>query len=224
MAEQALRNGPDPLADDPVVRSWALPAQAGGAPKADFIVGVGLGQAGGPAGLAVLERARTKPPTYALTHLKTWPAGTSYLEVATYIAARTAADPLRGARVVLDGGLGPAVVAMFRRGCGAARLLPILATADGSAVGCAGSTALVPGAFLASAVLAVLQGGRLKAAGSLPELQKLTAGLRLFGERAGLLTRLNAQVWNPAEDDPLVQATTLALYDGERQCRIVFGC
>jgi hypothetical protein len=159
-----------------------------------------------------------------LTHLKSWPAGTTYAEVASYLAEKTAGEPLRGARVALDAGLGPSVVTLFRKARPQARLFPILAAADGAAVGYAGSTALVPGAFLASAVLAVLQTGRLKVAGSLPDLQKLTAGLRLFGSRAGLLTRLNAQVWDPTEDDPLVQATALALWDGERQCRVVFEC
>jgi hypothetical protein len=43
---------------------------------------VGLGQAGGPAGIAVLLRTGTKPPSYAAVHLKRWSADTDYTAVA----------------------------------------------------------------------------------------------------------------------------------------------
>jgi hypothetical protein len=211
------RGGPDPLMSDPVIQGWSAPAAGQDRPpRVDALVGIGLGQAGGPAGLTVIPRTGPKPASYDCVHLKRWPGDTAYTDMAEYLARKAGNAPLFNCRTALDAGLGPAIVDTFRRNRGTARLFPVLATNDGKDVVVQPDGTLhVPGAFLASAVLAVLQQGRLKVAGGLLERQQLHAGLKAFGNRASLLTKLNAIVWATGEDDPLVQAVALALWLGE---------
>jgi hypothetical protein len=208
--------GSDPLMHDPVIEPWRKPAAAQGtAPREDHIIGVGLGQPGGGAALAVLLRTAPKPATYAVVHLKRFSPDAAYHDVAAYVAEKSGRAPLLGCRCVLDGGLGPNITDVFRRERGTASLFPVLPTTEKDVIDHPDGTCHAPGAFLASAVLAVMQQGRLKVAGSLRERQQLHAGLKLFGGRAGLLTRINAIVWNTSEDDPLVHAVALALWHGE---------
>jgi hypothetical protein len=216
------RRGPygnDPLMGDPVVMGWTRPAPAG--QELDYLVGLGLGKANGPAALVVVERTpktKDEPARYAVTHAQRWPAATPYSDMATAVGAVVA--PLARGRLLIDAALGRAVVEQFRPYRGRLAFTPVLLTDEPGAVirwdelGWAHT----PANEVAAAVLALLGQRRLKF-GPVPDHAALRRGLELFSGKAGLLTKLTAKVWGLHEEDSLVVATALAAWGGENACR-----
>ncbi len=185
----------------------------------DYLIGIGLGCANGPAALAVLERTRAgnAPASYGVSHLQRWPAGYGYAEVAREVGALVRGLPCRPARLLLDAALGSSVVQIFRRER-VGLLLPAVVATDAAATTWGPDGVTVPANEVASAVLALFQEDRLRF-GPVPEEVTVRRGLKAFSEKAGPLGRLAQWVLGADPGDELVLAVALAAWAGEKASR-----
>jgi hypothetical protein len=189
--------------------------------RADFFIGLDLGQTRDFTALAVLERraptdagAAAEKPYYALRHLHRFPLGTPYTEIVPAVAALTSKGRLSGSPVVVDQtGVGRAVVELLRRACG--WVVPVTIT-GGHAVGAAeGGSFHVPKKELVTGLQVVLQSRRLGIARRLPEASKLVRELQQFQVKITAAANEAFGVWREGQHDDLVLAVALACWWGE---------
>jgi hypothetical protein len=202
----------------------ALPPAAPAAPPANTndILALGFSWPRGPAALAVVRWSLPPGETrahYTLLHLQHWDEeGTPYSAMARDTAAVVAALNRPGATLLIDAGLGGAVVDVFRKAVTGARLVATLVTADtGAAPGHDSENWLyVPGAEMASTLLVISQEQRLDLP-PLPTRDRALRALRGFGDKARELTRLSGWSWGKEPDAELVFAVSVPVWHGERR-------
>jgi hypothetical protein len=198
---------------------WLDPPPAAPPPPAPLL-GVGLGRAGGPAALAIVRRqaaAAGATARYTVRHLERWPAGSAYSAMAEQTGAAVESLARPGCRLLVDAGQGGAVLDAFRRAKGLAWLVPVLVTAapgPGLTPDDRSDWARVAASELASAVLVLLQQGRLEV-DDLPGRDALLAALRAFGARAGEIGRLAGAPFGAGVDEEMIAAVALPCWYGE---------
>jgi hypothetical protein len=179
-----------------------------------------LGQAADFSALAVLERAPGQSPAqYACRHLQRWPLGTSYPAIVDDVVQLTAAAPLAGCTLAVDGtGCGRAVVDLFRRAPGRqGTLTPVLITAGHDVRQAEDGYLHVAKVQLVSTLQVLLQSRRLKIARALKLARTVERELANF--RVKITAAANetfAGDWREGEHDDLVLAVALAAYLAER--------
>ncbi|HEY8505548.1 MAG TPA: hypothetical protein VIL46_13270 [Gemmataceae bacterium] len=191
----------------------------------DYFAGLDLAQAGEFTALAVLERSTPprrhgggEPPAYALRHLRRFPIGTLYAEVAHALAGVVREGALGSAPVLADlTGVGRGVLELLRKVLPSGWLVPVLVTA-GHAVGAdAQGSYLVPRKELVTCLQLLLQQRRLRVAPALPEADLLVRELTTFRAKvtpAG--AREEELSWREGAHDDLVLAVALACWWAER--------
>ena len=192
-------------------------------PGVEHFLGLDLGKVSDYAALAALEQeARAKPSAYTGTYLHRWPLGTSYPEIVEGMVRVLRGDSLEGRKVTLAvdaTGAGLPVVEMFIQAKRRARLgviiKPVVIT-GGHKVNHEGGARYVPKRVLVSTAQAVLQSGRFKFAGQLPEAATLIRELRDFQLR---VTEAINDVYEgrKGSHDDLLLAVLLALWAGENK-------
>lgn len=213
-------------------------------PPTSYVAGLDLGQAQDYSALAIVEAGPVGPDqTFDVRHLHRWPLGTRYPAIVDDVAALLAAPEVRGrVRLAIDAtGVGAAVVDLFRgprqpaqawqfnRGTGAVSVPPptappppivapihAITITGGTAVARTGRDAAVPKRDLVGAVVAPLQGGRLRIAPELPEAATLTRELRDFRAKISLATGHDSygvgEEWRVGQHDDLVLALAMAVW------------
>jgi hypothetical protein len=202
----------------------ALPPAAPAAPppNTNDILALGFSWPRGPAALAVVRWSLPPgepQPRYTLLHLQHWAEeGTPYSAMARDTAAVVAALNRPGCPLLLDAGLGGAVVDVFRKAVTGARLVATLVTADtGAAPGHDNENWLyVPGAEMASTLLVISQEQRIDLP-PLPTRDRALRALRGFGDKARELNRLSGWAWGSELDAELIFAASVPLWFGERR-------
>jgi hypothetical protein len=189
-------------------------------PDAEYLLGLGLGRANGPAALAVLSRTRDRPARYTVAHLQRWAGGTPYPAMAEEVRAVAAGCPGPVARLLIDARLGEAVTRTFLRNRGPAPASPVVVTNESGQEPRWDEQGRVHvcGDDLASAVLATLQEDRLEF-GPVEGRDALLRGLSAFSGNAGLLGRVAALLFGDGPGDELVMGTAAAVWFGECQLR-----
>jgi hypothetical protein len=195
----------------------------------DYTIGLDLGKLQDYSALCVIERS--KPPqvdaTYAIRHLRRWPIGTSYTQVADDVAELAYRPELKTPRIAADmTGVGIAVVEMIgqalRAQAGAGRraeLCPILIR-GGHAVTRGDDLAWhVAKVQLVSVLQALLSSRRLKIATGLADAEVLVAELKAFSVKITLAGNEMFEAWRERDHDDLVLAVAMALWLAENAPR-----
>jgi hypothetical protein len=201
--------------------------------RAEFIVGLDLGQAADFTALAVARRspaldADGRPlatpdgrgvPAYAIVHLERYALGTPYPAIVSSVCELVKRPELGGnPTLAVDAtGCGRPVVDMFISARPAARLHPVTITAGSEvrrdAWGSGGASAYwVPKRDLAGAVQALLQSGRLKVAPALPLAETLRRELANFRVKISAAANETFEAWREHSHDDLVLAVAMACY------------
>jgi len=193
-------------------------------------VGLDLGQMHQYSAMAVLERrlaahgwtiADFRPP-YALRHLKRFPPGTPYPEIAEALRALLKTPEVSGAVVALDvTGVGRAVKELFndelhdRVFC---TFAPVTVVGSGPNAAGAGSTCglVVPKLELVGTMQVLLQTRRLKIAEAMPETAVLIRELEAFRASPPVLRGESVEQWRERDHDDLVLAVAVAAWLGEQ--------
>lgn len=188
----------------------------------EYLVGLDLGQANDYTALCVIERAPTRPATYALRHLERPVLGTPYPAIAARVKTLTEAAPLVGrCVVVVDAtGVGAPVVDLLR----AARLplVPVSITGGDTVTRDAAGAWRVPKRDLVFSLLTALQTGRLKIADGLPLAPVLVGELLNFRVKIDPQTAHDSYAaWREGAHDDLVLSAALALWYGANEPRAV---
>jgi hypothetical protein len=113
----------EPMVQDELVAPPTTHDEPGVPPRAEYIIGVDLGQAAEHSGLCVLERTEElingndKPfRRFGCRGLKRWPLGTAYPAILGEIARWVETAPLRDCTLVLGAtNVGRPIVEMFRQ-------------------------------------------------------------------------------------------------------------
>jgi hypothetical protein len=215
-----MMSGPSSASADPP--PW-LPTRWRPYRRSTFTLGVDLGQSADPTALCLVEREvewrvdmhrcdehRPGPPRYLVRHLERLPLGLSYVAQAEHVRRLMAAEPLGGrVELVADKtGVGAPVVDLLREA--GLRPIAVQITAGSDEAG-RGDDWRVSKLLLVSKLQALLHGGALKVARSLPLAAELAqelghfrvsyhaTGYMGFGARAGahddLVLGLALAVW-----------------------------
>jgi hypothetical protein len=186
-----------------------------------YYLGLDLGQAQDYTALAVAERKSfnyTFPnEQYHVRHLQRFKLGTSYPLIVEKVKAMYEKPPLRGqAALVVDAtGVGRPVVDLFKK----EGLRPTAVTiTGGSSVNVASIGYHVPKRDLVTNLQVLLQSGRLKIAGQLPESRTLTDELLNFKVKIDIRTAHDSyEAWREGVHDDLVLAVALACWYAEKR-------
>lgn len=182
-----------------------------------FVVGLDLGQSQDYTAIAVVEAPLSSGglPAAALhvRHLERLPLGTSYPSVARRVADLMSTPPLTAdTPLIVDAtGVGMPVVEMISE----YDLSPIPLMITGGAAPTCDPTGIlrVPKRDLVSVVLVPLQGGTLKFAAGLPELDTLVKELLAFKVKIDVKTAHDTYgAWREGTHDDLVLATAIACW------------
>ena len=188
-----------------------------------FFLGLDLGQAQDYTALCVAERNEynySLPRVqYHVRHLQRFKLGTSYPAIVDAVKSMYDRPPLRGqsALVVDATGVGRPVVDLFRK----AGLRPVAITiTGGQAVSVGYGGYRVPKRDLVVNLAVMLQTGRLKIAGQLPEAQTLVNELLNFKVKINPKTAHDSyEAWREGIHDDLVLAVAMAVWYAERYKR-----
>jgi len=201
-----------------------------------YMVGLDLGQRRDYTALAVVERieevtgefdwARYETrleKRYDVRHLERPPLGTPYTDVAQRVKEVTMSERLRGrCKLVVDAtGVGAPVVDLLRAsqlGCG---IVPVTIT-SGDKESQNGSQWRVPKRDLVVGLQVLLEQGRLRIAGGLPEGALLMDELRQMRIKMMPSGHERFEAWREGAHDDLVLAVALACWWGKRQ-RTLWG-
>lgn len=181
-----------------------------------FYVGLDLGQSSDPSALVIAEKRSACPPSYDVRHAQRWPLDTSYVDVVADVGALTR-DPslVGGCSLVADAtGVGAPVLDQFRR----AGLKPAGVTITAGTtvtVEPNGRDARVPKRDLIATVAVLLEGRRLRIAGSLPLAGLLVRELGTFRRRVSPAGNELYASWRENEHDDLVLALAVGVWYAE---------
>ncbi|MBF0108024.1 MAG: hypothetical protein HQL76_02455 [Magnetococcales bacterium] len=184
----------------------------------DFIIGLDLGQSQDFTAVTILERFfEEKPARYHLRHAERFKLGTSYPDQVAKVGKMLASEQLRNgkATLVVDGtGAGRPVVDMFRDARLPAELIAVTIT-GGDSVSEEGRDFRVPKRDLVSALQVLLQSGRLKVAGGMPEADTLVQELLNFKVEITMGGHDKYEAWREGIHDDLVLSAAMACWYGE---------
>ena len=182
-----------------------------------YVVGLDLGPAAEPTGLAVVERvAAAHGLEYAVRHLVRFPPGTSYATIATAVGDAVSRGGLGTPPVVVDlTAVGPNVLPVVRRESKQNWIVPVVLTAGLTAEE-VDRTWRVPKRDLVTGLQLLLQERRLKVAPGLPEAEMLVRELTAFRAMVTLNADADVADWRANPGDDLVLAVALACWWGER--------
>jgi len=188
-----------------------------------YFIGLDLGQAQDYTALCVVERKNllySSPRVrYYVRHLQRFKLGTAYPDIVQAVKRMYDRPPLRGqsALVVDATGVGRPVVDLFKK----AGLRPVAITiTGGQAVGVGPGGYRVPKRDLVVNLAVMLQTGRLKIAGQLPEAQTLVNELLNFKVKINPKTAHDSyEAWREGIHDDLVLAVAMAVWYAERYQR-----
>jgi hypothetical protein len=197
-----------------------------------FIVGVDLGKTQDYTAISIVERQEVPVPTpkphterhYHLRYLHRPPLGTPYPAIVDQVIGLLDAPPLdRGVALVVDKtGVGGAVVDMFTAAGVKPRAITI--TSGNEANTEDPYNLKVPKKELASTLVALYQGRRLKTAKDLPLAQTLLTELVNFKVKIHLNTGHDSyEAWRENIHDDLVLSVALACWHGESAPQLPFG-
>ncbi|HVK14893.1 MAG TPA: hypothetical protein VM597_39510 [Gemmataceae bacterium] len=182
-----------------------------------YILGLDLGPAADPTGLAVVERGKAEGgPTYAVRHLVRFPPGTPFPAVAAEVADATRDGGLGRPPVVCDlTAVGPTVLPVLRKA--GLHVTPVALTMalDAAEVD---RVWRVPTRDLVTGLQLALQQRRLKVAPDLPEADLLVRELHAFRAAVtlGSTDPAAAADWRARPGDDLVLAVALAVWWADR--------
>lgn len=194
------------------------PTGSGPAAKAEYVLGLDLGQASDFTAMAVAEKTLGARGLshYALRHLKRWPLQTPYTGIVADVAALLARPPLAGAVLAVDQtGVGAPVVDMFRAAQTGADLQPVLITGGHEVTRDEEYVWHVPKKELVSTMQVLAQGRRLRCA-AVPERQLLLNELAAFRVKVTVAGNESFEALRQRDHDDLVLALALACWVGER--------
>jgi hypothetical protein len=194
-----------------------------------YVLGLDLGQAADPSALAVDEQtdAGHGLKNHAVRHLRRWPLGSSYYDIADEVAESTRRLPRGRVALVVDAtGVGRPVVEIIRKARPAVGRLAAVTITAGSEVTSDAWGYKVPKRQLVGCVQSALQGGRLHVAAALPETKTLAHELSTFKAKVSLATgNETLEAWRERDFDDLVLALAMCCWYGDRGCRrVVFMC
>ena len=207
-----------------------------------FFVGLDLGQTHDPTAVAVLERATTltgaiDPVTFArasrttldVRHLERLPLGTPYPEVVRQVLARVTALQGHGrTTVVVDAtGVGAPVLDLLREefraaGLGGCPIAPVVIT-GGAQASRTGKAWHVPKRDLVQGLQLALEQRELGIDGRLPACAALLRELTTFRFRTTAAGADQFGVWREGEQDDLVLAAALAVWQARQAPRGASG-
>ena len=198
--------------------------------KAEFFVGLDLGQAQDPSALAVLERSTAPDPAdatcdlthYAIPHLERWPLGTAYPAIIQRVVSLFAKPPLQNATLVVDHtGVGRAVVDLLRDAKAQGRLranLKAVTITGGHAVSFADDGSFhVAKKHLVGALQVLFQSRRLRFARDLRLAEVFIKELNNFRVKMTAVGNETYEAWREGDHDDLVLAVAIAAWRGERE-------
>jgi hypothetical protein len=214
------------MVQDELVASSTTHDAPGAPPRAEYIIGVDLGQAAEHSALCLLERTEhangdDKPiRRFGCPYLKRWPLGTAFPAILTEITALVKRPALRECTLVLGAtGLGLPLIDMFRRAKLPVKLEPVfIRTGQDETV--ANRVHHVAKVSLISSVLLPLQERRLVFAQSLPDVLILIKELQNYRTKTTQPTNDLIDI-REGQNDDLVVALGLGCWWGERRKREV---
>jgi hypothetical protein len=182
-----------------------------------FVIGLDLGQAAEPTGLAVVERlehSQDHPHSYAVRHLRRFVPGTHYAAIATGVNAVVCEGRLGHPAVVADlTAVGVGLLRPLRSKVEHARVEPVVVTAGQSPAEVDGVWQ-APKRDLVTTLQLLLQDRRLAVAAGIPEALLLVREMTAF--RAKVAASSDLLDWRERPEDDLVLAVALACWWGER--------
>ncbi len=188
-------------------------------------LGLDLGQAHDYTALTIVRQLpQAAPARYEVPWLERFPLGTCYPAIVAAVAGRCrqlVAQGLREGRpyLIVDAtGVGRPVVDLLRRERLPVTLIDVTITGGDTATQ-AGQSWRVPKRELVSVAQVLLQSGRLKIAGALPETATLTRELLNFQVKISEQAHDSYGAWREGTHDDLVLATALACWYAERPAR-----
>ena len=182
-----------------------------------YVIGLDLGQAADPTGLAVVERIPTAVgQEYAVRHLVRFPPGTSFATIAATLGEVIDKGGLPTPPIVVDiTAVGPNVLPVVHRESKQNWIVPVTLTAGIKAEEVDGIWR-VPKRDLVTGLQLLLQERRLKVAPGLPEAEMLVRELTSFRATVSLAPDAEFADWRTNPGDDLVLAVALACWWGER--------
>lgn len=189
-----------------------------------YVLGLDLGPAASFTALAVVERADgddpDADPTFVVKHLRRFPPGTAYGAIARDVGDLTRAEPLAGAKVVVDvTAVGHGVLDLLRDLDPRPQLVPVVVTAGHHAEYGPHDAWLVPKKDLVTGLQLLLQGRRLAIPATLPEAGLLARELGNFRAKVSLAANPLEAEWREGTDDDLVLAVALGCWQAGRLSR-----
>jgi hypothetical protein len=183
-----------------------------------FVVGIDVGQVNDPTAVVVLQFEHGPEPVYQLGHAQRFQLGTDYLEIVERIVARLIAPPLRSAMVAIDAtGVGKPIVDLIRpklpRGTS---FYPIWIT-GGISVGSDTGKLTVPKRDLITTTQLLLQNGRLRIAGGIPDSAALVEELLNYRVTISDAGHDSYGPWREQAHDDLVLALAVAAWTAENK-------
>jgi hypothetical protein len=193
--------------------------------RADYFLGLDLGQSHDPTAVAILERAeepgewdavrwahRVKA-SLRLRYLERMPLGTPYPEVAERVVAMTESEALRErCAVMVDAtGVGRPVVDLLRRAGLSRRMYPAIVT-NGHAETVDRGYYHVPKRDLIAGLQVALQQGEIAIAAGMPYWDALVGELMSMRVRVTAKGHEQFGAWREGEHDDLVFALALAYW------------
>lgn len=193
----------------------------------NFYLGADIGQVNDYTALAILEHVwalgsvsnplKQHEMRYNIVHLERVPLGTSYPDQVALIKKRYDAVPLRegcSKTLLVDAtGVGRAVVDLMR----ANGLYPIpIVITGGAGVTEHHNARHVPKRDLVSAVQVLMQTGRFKVAGGLPEGRILAGELQTFKYKMTSAANVQYEAWRESDKDDMVLAVAICAWIAHR--------
>lgn len=192
-----------------------------------YFLGLSLGQPSDFTALAILERPHVtdrsplslRRPAHALRHLRRFPPGTPYPEVAAEVRELMQTPPLPGSFLAIDQtGVSAAVVQLLDEALrgNVNGLMTRVTVSAGHAVVPIGGGYLVPKKELVGNLQVLLQTRRLAVPRSLPEAETLVRELETFRVEVTAAKEEQEISWREGANDDLVLALATAAWVAER--------
>jgi hypothetical protein len=184
-----------------------------------YLVGLDLGKMSDYTALSILERhqpVERAPAVYLLRFLKRWPLKTPYPTIVSAVSAIVARPPLGPeTELVIDhGGVGVAVLDMFRQAHLPARLVPVTIHGGDAVTQQDRGGYGVPKRELVGTITVLLQQDRLRLATELPDTRMLVGELQSFEVKISASGHDSYDARSGQHDD-MVLSVALAAWSGE---------
>jgi hypothetical protein len=190
-----------------------------------FALGLDLGPGGEFTALAVAQAVEGTDGTeasesYVIRHLRRFPPGTPYRQVADEVLALVATKELVGASLAIDvTAVGTGVLGPFRDADPTPYVIPVVLTAGQHPEADPKGGMRVPKKDLITRLQLLLQGRRLQVPAALPDADLLARELANYRPRVSLATDPMAVEWREGQADDLVLAVGLACWQAARRPR-----